>query len=308
MIDAHFHCWQLARGDYGWLTPELSPIYRDVSVAEWQRHAQRWGIQGGVLVQAAPTAQETEFLLQQAQAKAQEQAQEQVQAQPHPTPPAVWGVVGWIDMLAPDAVAQVERCAERPLLKGLRPMLQDLPDPDWILQPAIQPVLSAMARRGLVFDALIKPVHLPRILALTQAHPDLTVVVDHGAKPAIDTNAMAQWAADLSALARATSPERVVCKMSGLLTEVPSTEWVAEGAGAAAMSGLQDRMRPWCQRLLDIWGPQRLLWGSDWPVLDLAASYDAWRELTMQVLAGLTAQEQAAILGENARRIYRLSN
>lgn len=291
MIDAHFHCWQLARGDYGWLTPELAPIYRDVQVADWQQQAQAVGVTGGVLVQAAPTAQETRFLLQQAQDN-----------------PAVLGVVGWIDMLAPDAVAQVERCAERPLLKGLRPMLQDLPAPDWILQPAIQPVLSAMARRGLVFDALIKPVHLPRILALTQAHPDLTVVVDHGAKPAIDTNAMAQWAADLSALARATSPERVVCKMSGLLTEVPSTEWVAEGAGAAAMSGLQDRVRPWCQRLLDIWGPQRLLWGSDWPVLDLAASYDAWRELTMQVLAGLTDQEQAAILGENARRIYRLSN
>jgi len=289
MIDAHFHCWQLARGDYGWLTPDLVPIYRDVSVTDWQQQAQAWGVRAGLLVQAAPTAQETAFLLQQAQDN-----------------PAVLGVVGWIDMLAPDAVVQVERCAERSLLKGLRPMLQDLPDPDWILQPAIQPVLSAMARRGLVLDALIKPVHLPRILALTQAHPDLTVVVDHGAKPAIDTTAMAQWAADLSALARATSPERVVCKMSGLLTEVPSTEWVAEGAGAAAMSGLQDRVRPWCQRLLDIWGPQRLLWGSDWPVLDLAASYDAWRELTMQVLAGLTAQEQAAILGENARRIYRL--
>ena len=127
MIDAHFHCWQLARADYGWLTPELAPIYRDVAVADWQQQALAWGVNGGVLVQAAPTPQETTFLLQQAHDN-----------------PCVLGVVGWIDMLAPDAVDQVAQCAARPMLKGLRPMLQDLSDPDWILQPAIQPVLRCV--------------------------------------------------------------------------------------------------------------------------------------------------------------------
>lgn len=276
MIDAHLHCWQLARGDYGWLTPELAPIYRDVQVADWQRQALPWGVTGGVLVQAAPTTQETAFLLQQAQAN-----------------PAVLGVVGWIDMLAPDAMEQVAHCAAQPLLKGLRPMLQDLNDPDWILQPAIQPVLRAMAQSGLVLDALIKPVHLPRILALTQAHPDLTVVVDHGAKPLIEATAMSAWAESMAQLAEQTNSDKVVCKLSGLWTEAP--------AGQAV-----EVVRPWCESLLQIWGPQRLLWGSDWPVLELAGSYADWRRWTTDLLREWSPQEQADVLGGNARRIYRL--
>ena len=276
MIDAHFHCWQLARADYGWLTPELAPIYRDVAVADWQQQALAWGVQGGVLVQAAPTGQETAFLLRQAQDN-----------------PGVLGVVGWIDMLAPDAVDQVAQCAAQPLLKGLRPMLQDLSDPDWILQPAIQPVLSAMAQSGLVFDALIKTVHIPRILKLTQAHPDLKVVVDHGAKPVIEALAMDAWAQAMTELARETHPDRVVCKMSGLWTEAPKGQPV-------------EAVRPWCEALLAIWGPQRLLWGSDWPVLELSGTYGAWRKLTLEVLSKLSADEKNAVLGDNARRIYRL--
>jgi L-fuconolactonase len=207
--------------------------------------------------------------------------------------PAVLGVVGWIDMMAPDAIEQVAHCAAQPLLKGLRPMLQDLSDPDWILQPAIQPVLRAMAQSGLVLDALIKPVHLPRILALTQAHPDLTLVVDHGAKPVIDADAMNAWAESMAQLAEHTKPDKVVCKLSGLWTEAPAGQPV-------------EVVRPWCEALLTIWGPQRLLWGSDWPVLELAGSYAAWRQLSLDVLSCWPADAQHTVLHDNARRIYQL--
>ena len=276
MIDAHFHAWSLARGDYGWLTPALAPIYRDVHVSDWQALAQAQDIQGGVLVQAAPTAAETQFLLAQARLHA-----------------GVLGVVGWLDMLAPDAVAQVEQWARDPWLKGLRPMLQDLPDPDWILQPAITPVLQAMARCGLVFDALITPVHLSRIATVIAQHPDLTVVIDHGAKPTMAPGVTADWPRAMDALARTTDPARVVCKLSGLWTQAEPDHDC-------------DVVRPWCDSLLQSFGPHRLLWGSDWPVLELAGRYERWRAVSLDVLQHCTDAERAAVLGGNARRIYRL--
>ena len=274
MIDAHFHAWSLVRGDYDWLTPALAPIYRDMQVSEWQSQSQPQGIAGGVLVQAAPTAADTDYLLTLAQENAN-----------------VLGVVGWVDMLATDAVAQVERLAREPLLKGLRPMLQDLPDPDWILLPALTPVLHAMARCGLVFDALIFPVHLPRIAALIERHPDLTVVIDHGAKPSRDN--VTDWMQGISALARHSDPARVVCKLSGLWTQVEAGSQVQV-------------LAPWVSHLMDCWGPSRLLWGSDWPVLELAGTYAQWSQWSHAVLQSCTPEQKQAILGGNARRIYKL--
>jgi len=276
MIDAHFHAWSLARGDYGWLTPALKPIFRDVPVAEWQVLAQAQGIQGGVLVQAAPTDAETQYLL--------------AQARLHPM---VKGVVGWVDMQAPDAVAQVERLAREPLLKGLRPMLQDLTDPAWILQTSITPVLQAMAQCDLVFDALITPQHLPHMRVLIERHLDLTVVIDHGAKPTMVKEVTAEWACAIESLASTTDPSRVVCKMSGL--------WTQADPGSAC-----EVVTPWCQALLRSFGPERLIWGSDWPVLDLAGCYERWRQVSLEILKNCTDGQQAAVLGGNARRIYRL--
>jgi L-fuconolactonase len=273
-VDAHFHAWRLARGDYGWLTPALAPIYRDVAVADWRHVARPLGVQGGVLVQAAPTEAETAFLLQQAAANDD-----------------VLGVVGWVDLLAPDAADRIARlAAAQPTLKGLRPMLQDIADPDWMLQPALAPALEAMAAHGLVFDALVKTAHLPRLRTLCARHPTLTVVIDHGAKPDIARGAWQPWADGMARLAGETG---AVCKLSGLLTE----------AGARPPRGAAQR---WAAHLLDAFGPGRLLWGSDWPVLELAASYGDWWDDTQALLAPLSAAERAAVLGANARRVYRL--
>ncbi len=273
IVDAHFHCWLLARGDYGWLTPALAPIYRDVAIDHWWREAAPLGVQGGVLVQAAPTEAETVFLLDEAERH-----------------DAVLGVVGWVDWLAPDAPARIARLAARPKLKGLRPMLHDLPDPDWILQPALTPALQAMASHGLVFDALVRPVHLPRLVALCLRHPRLQVVVDHGAKPDIAGAQWQPWAGDLLRLARQT---QAACKLSGLLTE----------AGPQPARGATDR---WAAHLLECFGVERVLWGSDWPVLERAAPYSAWWSDTQRVLGGLTQDQRAAVMGRNAQRIYRL--
>ena len=274
IVDAHFHCWRLDRGDYGWLTPALAPIHRDVAIADWRRESNPHGVQGGILVQAAPTEAETKFLLEQARRHE-----------------AVLGVVGWADLAAADAPQRIAAlAAAEPLLRGLRPMLQDIADPDWILQPRLGPALDAMAAQGLVFDALVKPVHLPRVLALSQRHPALRIVVDHGAKPDIASNQWEPWASGITALAHRPN---VVCKLSGLLTE----------AGPQPPRGVARR---WCEHLLHRFGPQRLLWGSDWPVLELAASYRDWWQDTQDLLATLPGDERAAVLGGNACRVYRL--
>ena len=280
-IDAHFHCWQLSRGDYGWLTPALAPIYRDVAVTDWQAQSAPHGVSGGVLVQAAPTEAETGFLLAQADANA-----------------SVLGVVGWVDWLAPDVGLRVERLARHPKLKGLRPMLQDIADSQWILQPSLAPALQAMSDCGLVFDALVKSAHLPHIITLAQRYPQLRIVIDHAAKPEIANGEWQPWADGITRLAEETT---AVCKLSGLLTEARTV------AGTDPAPGTVTR---WANHVLASFGSQRLLWGSDWPVLELAGplagSYAHWWGETQQILSTLNTPARNAVMGENARRVYRL--
>jgi L-fuconolactonase len=273
IIDSHFHAWEPARGDYGWLTPALAPLYRDVRVADWLAQAQPHGVTGGVLVQAAPTEAETAYLLGLAEAE-----------------PAVRGVVGWVDLLAADAPQRIARLAKHPKLKGLRPMLQDIADPDWILQRALDPAFAAMVEHGLVFDALVKPVHLRRIVTLARRHRSLRIVVDHGAKPDIASGQWEPWADDLARIAMQTNAD---CKLSGLLTE-------------AGPSPRPDAARRWALHVLACFGTRRVLWGSDWPVLELAADYAGWWQEVQALLADVAPAERAAVVGGNAVRAYRL--
>jgi L-fuconolactonase len=277
IIDAHFHSWQLARNDYGWLTPAMGRIYRDVDVPHWMNEARACGVQAGVLVQAAPTEAETQHLLQLADAHTE-----------------VLGVVGWVDLCAADAVQRIDKLAQGPKLKGLRPMLQDIAQADWILQAAVQPGLQRMAELGLVLDALVKPVHLPHVLTLAARHPTLPIVIDHGAKPDIAAGVHAAWQPWADLLERLAQCPNVVCKLSGLLTE-------------AGPDPASDAARTWAHHVLATFGPQRVLWGSDWPVLELAASYaDWWQEC--QAIVATDALVRAAVFGGNAQRVYRLAS
>jgi L-fuconolactonase len=278
-IDAHFHCWQLSRGDYGWLTPDIGSIYRDVAVADWQKLALPLGIAGGILVQAAPTWAETRHLLALAEQN-----------------PAVWGVLGWVDFTAADAVAQIEQLAMHPKLKGLRPMLHDLPDPAWILQPAVQPALVTMEKLGLVFDSLIRPVHLPHILSIAQRYPYFSIVIDHGGKPEIARGVATAWQPWANSMEALAALPNVSCKLSGLLTET-------------GKSPHPNTCKPWIEFILQVFGSERIIWGSDWPVLELVEDkengYQTWFEYCRSITNNLSITEQNNIFGNNAKRIYK---
>jgi L-fuconolactonase len=287
-IDAHHHLWTLARGDYGWLTPALAPIYRDFHLSDLAPHLAAAGIAGTFLVQAAPTEAETMFLLDIADRT-----------------DVVRGVVGWVDFDAADGVARIDALAARNLLVGLRPMVQDIADDDWLLKPALAPLLAAMARNGLVFDALVLPRHLPRLLQVVARHPDLTFVLDHCGKPGLAsgdpglasgdpglaTGEIATWQRDIALLAQHPN---IACKLSGLVTEAAPDWQIAN-------------LRPAVDHVVACFGPRRLLWGSDWPVVDLAGGYANWFAAAEALLADLSPDDKAAIFGGNAARVY-LSN
>jgi L-fucono-1,5-lactonase len=272
-VDAHQHYWRLARGDYGWLTPALGPIYRDFEAGDLAPLLARSGIDATVLVQAAPTLGETRFLLELAAAT-----------------PSVAGVVGWAPLDAPNAPELVADLARQPALKGLRPMIHDIPDFDWMLKPEVTRGLRAIEAADLTFDALVRPPHLPNLRRLLERHPDLRAVVDHGAKPEIAAGAREPWAAHMAALARDT---RAWVKLSGLVTE-DGAEWSVE------------RLRPYVDHLLERFGPARMIFGSDWPVLTLRASYAEWVAAAEALLAGVERDARDRVLGLNAIACYRL--
>jgi L-fuconolactonase len=271
-IDAHQHFWRLARGDYGWLTPTLAPIYRDFGVEDLRPHLAAAGVAGTVLVQAAPTEGETEFLLSLAAVSGG----------------LVQAVVGWVDFEAKDAPARLERLARNPHLRGVRPMMQDIGDTDWMLSPALEPAFRALIDLDLRFDALVQPRHLGNLRKLLDRYPTLRLVIDHAAKPRIAAGEREPWASEMRALARETG---AWCKLSGLVTE----------AGAAWR--VPD-LRPFVDHLLESFGSERLIWGSDWPVVELAGGYQRWWAATSELLRPLDPESRERVLGGNAIRFY----
>jgi len=272
-IDAHQHFWRLSRGDYDWLTPDLEVLYRDFEPADLSPLMVENGVERTVVVQAAASVAETRFLLDLAD-----------------TTEWIAGVVGWIDMASPTAPETLDALAAHPALRGVRPMIQDIPDPEWMLGDELTPALEALQQRGLCFDALVRPVHLPPLLNLLNRHPALRMVVDHGAKPDIAGEEFEAWARDITRVAQETA---ACCKLSGLVTE-------------AASNWNDTDLSRYVEHLLDCFGPDRLLWGSDWPVVELAGGYAAWRQASLRLLGDLNDEERTAVLGGTAVRFYQL--
>lgn len=276
IIDSHQHFWQLARGDYGWLTPAAGVLYRDYLPQNLAPLLRANAVQATVLVQAAPTEAETLFLLSLAHEHA-----------------FIGGVVGWADFDAADAPRRIAALVKAGAgkLKGLRPMIQDIDDPRWLARPSLDVSFAAMAEHDLVFDALVRPVHLEVLHERLLRHPSLRAVLDHAGKPDIAANGFEGWARALERLARETS---VCCKLSGLLTE-------AGGQGGAALE-------PWVALLFASFGPQRVLWGSDWPVLNAAGSYADWLTMSRALIGRYAPGHEENVLALNASRLYRIAD
>ena len=273
-VDAHQHFWSVKRSDYGWLTPALEPLYRDFLPADLEPLLADAGIGRSVVVQAAPTVAETRYLLDLAASHE-----------------FISGVVGWVDMDGGDAaLAELAGLAVDPRFVGIRPMLQDLPDPAWILRPELAATTRALLDEDLCFDALVKTAHLPFLLEFLERHPRLAAVINHGAKPDVAHGAWQPWADAIAAIAAGTG---AYCKISGLVTETSSSQ-------------TYDDLAPYLDHLLKAFGPERLIWGSDWPVLNLAGDYAGWHAATAAWLSHLSAEERAGIEGLNATRFYKL--
>jgi L-fuconolactonase len=273
MIDSHQHFWDPARGDYDWLRPGMA-LYRRFQPDDLAPLLKAAGMHGSILVQAAQTEAETDYLLHLARAT-----------------PWILGVVGWIDLAARDAPGRIRERARDPLFVGVRPMLQDLSDRSWILKAQQSVGIEAVQERALVFDALVQTDQLPTVVTLADRYSKLSIVLDHAGKPPLgDMQALAFWQTQIRRLAARAN---VTCKLSGLFTELP--------AGSAA-----DRVDDCIDLLVDLFGPDRLLWGSDWPVASTAIVYSAWLDRCRERVAARLPAHSDGVFGGNAQRIYRL--
>ena len=234
IIDGHHHLWKIARGDYFWIDPQANPalaaIAHDFALEDFRALARDNGIDGSVVVQAAQTVAETEWLLGQARA----------------SQGLIRGVVGWVDMAASDAPETLGRLSRDKFLRSIRPMLQDIPDVAWVLRPELDPAFRTLIALDLAFDVLVKPPHLQHAFTALLRYPDLRVVIDHGAKPQIAVGEWQPWAHAMRVIAQETG---AYCKLSGLVTEA-SPEWTIAD------------LRPYADHLLEHFGADRLMWGA----------------------------------------------
>jgi L-fuconolactonase len=274
-IDAHQHFWTPGRGDHDWM-PQDNPILNRVYLpADLAPILQAKGIDGTILVQAAATVNETEYMLGLADASG-----------------FVRGVVGWVDFENPADATTLARLKGHPKFKGVRPMIQDIADDTWMHRADVQWAYAALCDNDLTFDALGFPRHLDHFAALLRAYPSMRVVVDHCMKPQIRDHSAANfqtWADGMSRLADLGAH----CKFSALITEA-NADWT-----------VQD-LKPYVDHVLQAFGADRVMWGSDWPVCRLRAEYEVWHKAAQELTAHLSQAEQADVFGGTAARFYRL--
>ncbi|HZT33542.1 MAG TPA: amidohydrolase family protein [Bryobacteraceae bacterium] len=274
-IDAHQHFWDLERFEYSWMPPAPSVLRRNYLPPDLEPILKRNRFDGSVVVQANTLVAETRWLLQLASAH-----------------PIILGVVGWVDLTDARVGDSLDEFQRHPKFKGVRHIVQDEPDVNWLLRGDVLRGLREVARRGLPYDLLLRPQHLPLVPRLADRVPELRMVIDHIAKPRIAERIWSGWARDMESAARIP---QVWCKLSGMITEADPKDWKAAD------------LRPYVAHAASLFGPERLMFGSDWPVCLLAC--ERWKQVLAACTQALGPQTMAVrdrIFGGTAAGFYRL--
>ena len=272
-LDSHHHFWRYNEADYGWIPPAWGPIRRDFLPADLAQEIATAGVDGVITVQARQSLVETEWIL--------------ALAADHGF---IRGVVGWVPLVDPAIGEHIDRLGAHPKLRAFRHVLQGESD-DYLQRADFNYCITELTRRGLVYDLLIRERQLPAAIALVDRHPEQVFILDHIAKPRIADGLLEPWAKNIRELARRPN---VACKLSGMVTEADIATWTPA------------QLQPYFEVALAAFGPNRLLFGSDWPVCLAGVTYARWKQTVAASLSALSAAEQAAVMGVNAARLYRL--
>ena len=274
MIDAHQHFWQVGRFDYPWMSSDLGVLYRDYLPKDLAPILAENGVEKTVLVQASNSVAESSWLLELADANT-----------------FIAGVVGWVDLMSADVEAQLDELSAHPKFKGVRHLVESEPDDAWLVRPAVLSGLRRLSSYGLSYDLLVHTRHLQYVPEVAESCPELRLVIDHLAKPPIARNEIKEWARALKPAARYSN---IRCKLSGLVTEANWSSWQTSD------------LRPFVDCVLELFGAERMMFGSDHPVCLLAASYECVLESFHELLKYLSDSDRDKIFSKNAAAFYRL--
>jgi L-fuconolactonase len=273
-IDAHQHFWIYSRNEYDWIDDSMAALQRNFLPEDLEPELSQNGFAGSIAVQARQTLEETRWLLELADRT-----------------PTIFGVVGWVDLRSPEVYAQLAAYAKNPRLVGIRHIVQSEPDDQFLLRPDFLRGISLLEEFGLTYDILIYPRHLAVAAEFVARFPRQRFVLDHLAKPQIKTGEIDAWTSGIRRLA--VFPN-VFCKLSGLVTESDREHW------------REEQVTPYLDVAFECFGPERLMIGSDWPVCLAASPYSRTMNIVKSYLRSHTPEIRDAVLGGNAKRLWRL--
>ena len=274
LVDSHQHFWQVGRFAYPWMTPEVEVLYQEYLPPALEPILKRCGVEKTILVQASNSLEETRWLLSLADHY-----------------PFIAGVVGWVDLMGKDVGRQLDEFVTHTKFKGVRHLVESEPEDDWLIQPSVLAGLRTLSAYGVSYDLSVHTRHLKYAKIVAESCPELRLVIDHMAKPPIARNELAEWAREIKELAAYSN---IWCKLSGLVTEAKWADWSVED------------LKPFVNTALEYFGPHRVMFGSDWPVCLLAASYDRVLEAFQLLLAELSDEDRECIFSKNATEFYRI--